>query len=64
MKKPSFINLFYSPVVVSVTAAKNMVIDGARSAWGEMRDAYKILVGKSEAMIPLGSDRLGWKNNI
>jgi predicted membrane protein len=31
---------------------------------GEMRDAYKILVGKSEGKIPVGRPRSRWKGNI
>jgi hypothetical protein len=30
----------------------------------EMRNAYKILVGKSEGNRPLGRHRRGWENNI
>jgi hypothetical protein len=31
---------------------------------GEMRDAYKILVGRPEEKSPLGRHRHRWKNNI
>jgi hypothetical protein len=30
----------------------------------EMRNAYKILVGKIELKRPLGKPKLGWQNNI
>jgi hypothetical protein len=32
--------------------------------WGEMRNAYKILVGKPEWKRPLGRPRRRWENNI
>jgi hypothetical protein len=31
---------------------------------GEMRNSYKILVGKPEEKIPLGRPRHGWEDNI
>jgi hypothetical protein len=31
---------------------------------GEMRNAYKILVGKPEGKGPLGRPRRGWEDNI
>jgi hypothetical protein len=31
---------------------------------GEMRNAYKILFGKSEGKRPLGGPELKWENNI
>jgi hypothetical protein len=31
---------------------------------GEMKDGYKVLVGKSEGKRPLGRSRHRWKNNI
>jgi hypothetical protein len=31
---------------------------------GENRSEFKVLVGKSEAKIPLGRSRRGWENNI
>jgi hypothetical protein len=37
---------------------------GACSAHGEMRNAYKSLVGKIEGKRPLGRPRRRWEDNI
>jgi hypothetical protein len=37
---------------------------GARSRYGEMRGAYRILVGRPEGRRPLGRPRSRWKDNI
>jgi hypothetical protein len=37
---------------------------GACRAHGEMRSAYKILVGKPEGKRPLGRSRRRWEDNI
>jgi hypothetical protein len=39
-------------------------MDGQRSAHEEMRNAYKLLVGKPEGKRPLGRPRSRWKVNI
>jgi hypothetical protein len=33
-------------------------------AWGEVRGAYKILVGRPEGRRPLGRPRRRWEDNI
>jgi hypothetical protein len=33
-------------------------------AWGEVRGAYSILVGRSEGRRPLGRPRHRWEDNI
>jgi hypothetical protein len=33
-------------------------------AWGEVRDAHNILVGKPEGRRPLGRPKRRWKDNI
>jgi hypothetical protein len=33
-------------------------------AWGEVKGAYKILVGRPEGRRPLGSPRRRWEDNI
>jgi hypothetical protein len=37
---------------------------GACSTSGEMRDLYKVLVGKRKGKRPLGRPRPRWENNI
>jgi hypothetical protein len=37
---------------------------GACSAYGEMKNAYKILVGKLEGRKPFGRSRRRWEDNI
>jgi hypothetical protein len=37
---------------------------GARSSYGEKRNAYSILVGKPEGTIPLGTPTCGWEDTI
>jgi hypothetical protein len=39
-------------------------MDGARSAYGERRGVYRVLVGKPEGKRPLGRPRRRWENNI
>ena len=34
------------------------------SVWGEMRSAYRVLVGKCEGKRPLGRPRRRWEDNI
>jgi len=40
------------------------VIDGASVSYEEKRNAYKVLVGKTEGKGPLGIPRCRWKYNI
>jgi hypothetical protein len=37
---------------------------GACSSYGEMRNAYKMLAGKSERKRPFGRHRCEWEHNI
>jgi hypothetical protein len=37
---------------------------GMWRAWGEVRGAYNILVGRPEGRRPLGRPRHRWENNI
>ena len=37
---------------------------GTCSPYGEMKGAYRILVGKPEGKRPLGRQRLRWEDNI
>jgi hypothetical protein len=37
---------------------------GACSTYGERRGVYRILVGKPEGKIPIGSPRLRWEDNF
>jgi len=36
----------------------------ACSTYGERRDTYRVLVGKTEGRRPLGRPRLRWEDNI
>jgi len=57
-KMMSFHNLYASINIV-------MVIKWKRTGWvGEIRNLYKILVGKSEGKRPFGRTRRGWEYNI
>ena len=37
---------------------------GACSTWGEMRDVYRVFVGRPEVKRSLGRPRLKWEDNI
>jgi hypothetical protein len=41
-----------------------MIIIVAESRMGKRRDAYRVLVGKSEGRRPLGRPRRRWEDNI
>jgi hypothetical protein len=57
-------SLYSSPSIIRIIKSRRM-----RWAWhvarmGEMRNAYRILVGKPEGNSPLGRPRSRWVNNI
>jgi hypothetical protein len=57
-------NLYTTPNIIRVIKSRIMRWAGHVARMGEMKNAYKILVGKSEVKIPLGRPRRRWKDNI
>jgi hypothetical protein len=56
--------LYCSPSIVRVIKARRMRWAGHVLRMGEVRGAYKILVGRSERRRPLGRSRRRWEDNI
>jgi hypothetical protein len=54
-------NLYYSPNIIRMIKSRRMVWEGYVECMGEMRNAYKILVGKPEGKRPLGRLRRRWE---
>jgi len=50
--------------IIKVFSSRRMRWAGHVTCIGEIRNAYKILVGKSEEKTPLGRPRHRWKGNI
>jgi hypothetical protein len=57
-------NLYSSPNTIRMIKSRRMRWTGHVERMGEMRNAYRILVGKPEARRPLGRQICGWVNNI
>jgi hypothetical protein len=57
-------NLYASPNIIRVIKSKRMRCEGHVARMREMRNAYKILVGKREGKRPLGRPRRKWGDNI
>jgi hypothetical protein len=57
-------NLYISPNIIRMTTSRRMRWMGHVARIGEMRNAYKILVGKPEGKRPLGRLRHKWEVNI
>jgi hypothetical protein len=57
-------NLYASPNTIRVIKSRRMIWAGHVALLGGMRNAYKILVGKSEQKRPLGRPRRRWEHNI
>jgi hypothetical protein len=55
-----FHNLYASPNIIRVIKSRRMRWAGHVSRMGEMRNAYKILVGKPEGKRPLGRPKRRW----
>jgi hypothetical protein len=51
-------NLYSSPSIITMIKSRRMKWAGHVARMGEKRDAYKVLVGKSEGKRPLGRPRL------
>jgi hypothetical protein len=57
-------NLHSSPSIIKVIKPRRMRWTGHVARMGEKRNAYRILVGKSEGKNPLGRPRRRWVDNI
>jgi hypothetical protein len=57
-------NVYSSPGIIRMTKSRRRRWEGHVAHMGEKRNAYKILVGKSEGKRPLGRPRLRWEDNI
>jgi hypothetical protein len=57
-------NLYFSPSVIRMIKWTRMRWEGHVACTGEMRNAYGILVGKSEGKRPLGRPRHSWVDNV
>jgi hypothetical protein len=57
-------DLYSSPIIVRVINANRMRWAGHVARMGEVRGAYKILVGRPEGRRPLERPRHRWEDNI
>ena len=57
-------DLYCSPNIVRVIKWRRMRWAGHVARMGEDRVMYRVLVGKHEEKIPLGSPRSRWEDNI
>jgi hypothetical protein len=57
-------NLYSSPNIIRMIKSRRMRWSGYAARMGETRNAYRILVGKTEGKRPLGRPRCRWVDNI
>jgi hypothetical protein len=57
-------DLYSSPSIIRIIKSRRMRWVGHVARMGEKRNAYTILVGKSEGNSPLGRPRRRWVDNI
>jgi hypothetical protein len=57
-------NLYVSPSIIRLIKSRRMIWAGHVARMGENRNAYRILMVKSEGKRPLGRPRLRWVDNI
>jgi hypothetical protein len=57
-------NLYASPVIIRVFKSRRMRWVGQVAHMGDMRNVYRILVGKPEGKRPLRRHRHRWKGNV
>jgi transcription termination factor 2 len=57
-------SLYSSPSIIRMIKSRRMRWAGHVARMGENRNAYRILVGKSEGKRPLGRPRRRWVDNI
>jgi hypothetical protein len=56
-------NLYGSPSIIRMIQSRRMRWAGDVTRMGKKRNAYRILVGKSEGKRPLGRPRRRWEDN-
>jgi hypothetical protein len=54
----------YSPNIIRVIISRRMGWVGHVAPMGDMRGAYRVLVGRPEGKRPLGRSMLSWEDNI
>jgi hypothetical protein len=59
-----YTNLYYSPNILMKIKTKRLGLSGPVRCMGEMRDAYKMVVGKPEGKRPLGRPWLRLNDNF
>jgi hypothetical protein len=57
-------DLYSLPNIIRIMNSRRMRWVGHVARMGEKRNAYRLLVGKSEGKRPLGRPRCRWLNNI
>jgi hypothetical protein len=57
-------DLYSSPSIIRIVKSRRMRWAGHVARMGEKRNAYRLLVGKSEGKRPLGRPRRRWVDNI
>jgi hypothetical protein len=57
-------NLYTSPNIVKMIRSRKIKWSGHVARMGEIRNAYRILVGKPEGKKPIGKPSHRWENNI
>jgi hypothetical protein len=57
-------DLYSSPSIIRIIKSRRMRWVGHVAQMGEKRNAYRLLVGKTEGKTPLGRPRRRWVDNI
>jgi hypothetical protein len=57
-------DLYSSPSIIRIMKSRRMRRAGHVARMGEKRNAYRLLVGKTEGKRPLGRPRRRWLDNI
>jgi hypothetical protein len=57
-------SLYSSPNIIGMIKSRRMRLLGHVARIGDVRNAYKILIGKSQGKRPLGRPRRTWEDNI
>jgi hypothetical protein len=57
-------DLYSSPSIIRIIKSRRMRWAGHVARMGEKRNAYRLLVGKTEGKRPLGRRRRRWVDNI
>jgi hypothetical protein len=56
--------MYSSPNIIRVIKPRRMKWMGYIACTKDRRHSYRVMVGKPEGKIPLGSPRHGWEDNI